>query len=994
MNAPKVFVVVSCLLLLPVIAWAQGAAAGAIVGVVRDTSGGVLPGVTVEATSPALIDQARTAVSDGEGRYRIVDLRPGPYTVTFSLPGFSTVRREGIEMSVGFTATVHADLAVGSIEQTIIVSGAAPIVDTQSSVQQTSLTADTLNALPTTRRMGSYADFLPAAKGTPDVGGLGGERGATFGIHGGRANEINVNQDGLNLTMLNSAVYSFNPNSVQEVVVEASGTSAETFSGGVRVNIVPKDGGNRFEGSANFTWSHPDLQSSNLSDELIARNLLETPALRRSYNVGGAFGGPIKRDKIWFFTAHRKWVASKFIPGNFFNRLNGTLLYDPDRDRPAYTTDFFRDHTLRLTAQVSEKDRLSLQFSGQDNCNCPNSSDASIAPEANGNHFYSPSMAAVATWTRPVTTRLLFEAGTSMNATTINSKRPEGTLLTSIAVNDVGLGVMYGSRQSNNVGNIGNPCCYSTQSVNHQYNQRAAVSYLTGSHAFKTGLTYQWYTFRNKNETAIDQIHGARAYTFRNQVPISVRIYATPFGRASDSTTIGMYAQDQWTIDRLTLNLGLRYDSFTAVAVAQRFAAGYFVGERNFPEVRDVPVWKNLNPRMGAAYDVFGTGRTAVKINWGRYVLGTSSTGNNNVALNQPILNQALQADRTWNDANGNFIPDCVLGPEVPGANGECGALSDQAFGQVREANANGRFATDVLRGFQDAQEYLWRGSVTFEHELRPGLGVNVGYFRTWYGNFQVVDNDRVTPDNFDEYCITAPVNARLPGGGGNQICGLWDIKPEKFGQVFNVTTQARNFGKRTDIYNGVDAGVSARFGDGMRLQGGVSTGATVTDNCFVVDSPQQLYDCRNEPSWASQTQVKFSAIYPLPWSLRASAVYQNVPGTQILANLTVSNALIAPSLGRNLGSCRGAAVCNGTTSVALIAPNEMFEDRRQQVDLRFSRAFEVGGARRVEVDLDLYNFFNANSVLQRNNTFGAAWQRVQEILPGRLVRVGLQVTF
>jgi len=260
MNAPKIFVVVWCLLLLPVTAWAQGAAAGAIVGVVRDTSGGVLPGVTVEASSPALIDQTRTVVSDGQGRYRIVDLRPGPYTVAFSLPGFNTVRREGIEMSVGFTATVNADLAVGSVEQTITVSGAAPIVDTQSSVQQTSLTAATLDALPTTRRMGSYADFLPAAKGTPDVGGLGGERGATFGIHGGRANEINVNQDGLNLTMLNSAVYSFNPNSVQEVVVEASGTSAETFSGGVRVNIVPKDGGNRFEGSANFTWSHPDLQ--------------------------------------------------------------------------------------------------------------------------------------------------------------------------------------------------------------------------------------------------------------------------------------------------------------------------------------------------------------------------------------------------------------------------------------------------------------------------------------------------------------------------------------------------------------------------------------------------------------------------------------------------------------------------------------------------------------------------------------------------------------
>jgi hypothetical protein len=256
--------------------------------------------------------------------------------------------------------------------------------------------------------------------------------------------------------------------------------------------------------------------------------------------------------------------------------------------------------------------------------------------------------------------------------------------------------------------------------------------------------------------------------------------------------------------------------------------------------------------------------------------------------------------------------------------------------------------------------------------------------------------NLAIGPENFDPYCITAPLDSRLPGGGGNQLCGLYDIRGSAFGAVNNLVTQASHYGKQTEVYNGIDVGINVRFGEGGLFSGGVSTGRTVTDNCFTVDSPQQRRPgfCHVVLPWSGQTQVKFAGSYPLPWNFQVSAVLQNLPGIPIAASFVATNAQILRSLGRNLGQCGASATCNGTVAIDLIQPNTKFEDRLNQFDLRLTKTLRVGPSRRLRGMFDLYNLFNASTILSENTRYGLSWLRPTAILSGRLIKFGGQFDF
>jgi hypothetical protein len=422
----------------------------------------------------------------------------------------------------------------------------------------------------------------------------------------------------------------------------------------------------------------------------------------------------------------------------------------------------------------------------------------------------------------------------------------------------------------------------------------------------------------------------------------------------------------------------------------QNLGAGPFIAARNFPEIPDVPNWTSLSPRFGATYDLFGNGRTALKASWGLYQVGD---GTRDFTRNiNPVTTTVSSANRPWTDANGDFIPQ----------ESELGPLSDAAFGQLRVRT---RYTDDVREGFNIRQNN-WAGSVGVQHEVRPGLGASASYFYRSYGNQQVTDNLLVGPQDYDQYCITAPTDSRLGNVSGSQICGLTDIKPAKFGQFDTVIDTIQNFdGRVKETFNGFDFTVNARFPNGASLSGGTATGKSTFDSCDLaaqdlganilgsdvglavsgVIMPGSTRFCHQESPFL--TQVKLFGVYPLPWAFQFSATYQNVPGPDIQATYVATNAEIVPSLGRNLsGGARNV-------TIHLIQPGSRYDSRRSQLDARLTRTFRFGRYR-VQGMVDFYNLFNGNDTIRLNTRYGPDWLKPQQILTARMIKLGAQLDF
>src|ERR1051325_6751660 len=345
---------------------------GTIAGVAKDASGAVLPGVTVEAASPALIEKVRVAVTDGSGQYRIINLPPGNYSVTFSLTGFSNVRREGVEVSLGVTAQVNGDMKVGAVAETITVTGEAPVVDVQTATASRAVTAQAFKELPSGGSWIQMAALVPAVRaGNTDVGGvLGDQTGAQVQAHGSLNGDGVSMIDGLRIGNMylssNLTNMSLSPLLFDEVNVQLSGQMAETGTNGVIMNAIPRSGGNRFSGSFLGNGSGPGLQSSNVTSNLNSRGLTgASTTLKKLYDINGAFGGPIKQDKLWFYATSRYFTNEYYLASKFYATDPNAIIRTSDTSRQAFAGTYTYDNNGRLTRAISPKQKFSTWYAYQ-----------------------------------------------------------------------------------------------------------------------------------------------------------------------------------------------------------------------------------------------------------------------------------------------------------------------------------------------------------------------------------------------------------------------------------------------------------------------------------------------------------------------------------------------------------------------------------------------------------------------------------------------------
>ena len=653
------------LLLLPALAMAQAELAG----VVKDTSGAVLPGVTVEASSPALIEKLRSVVTDGNGQYRIVDLRPGAYSVTFTLPGFNTLKRDGIELAGSGSFSVNADLRVGAVAETVTVTGDAPTVDTQSVTRQQVLNKAVIDAIPTGRNYYSLGVLIPGvSSNSTDVGGSTGDAMSQLTVHGSRLSSQRITQNGVSVSGLaGSGGFAGtvpNVSAASEVTIDTNAVSAELATGGVRVNFIPRDGGNTRSGSVFASVADEDfLQSDNFTQRLKDRGLTAPGALKKTWDIAPGFGGPLKRDRLWYYVTARYNGAQNYAAGMFENKNAWDptkWTYEPDLSRPALSLHGdWEAIKPRLTWQANLKNKIAGEWDTQVFCRCPNGVSATTAPEAGRDRKFVHQRTLLAEWSSPITNRLLAEA-VGLHRTTgwgEVHRQPSGSLddpaalenyPKMISVIEQSTGLRYRSALMNN--------SQFNKAWNANYFYRAALSYITGTHAFKAG-------FNNTRGYLYDRAYDFQPVSYRlnNGIPNQIQLNATPFrDAANENADFGLYAQDRWTMGRITLSGGMRMDLFNTSFPEITLGPGPLVPTRNitFP-AQDNLGWKDLTPRMGAAYDVFGDGKTAMKVTLNKYLEGQ--------ALSTASLAGAPARSGRWSSARHapGATPTRTLSPTV-----------------------------------------------------------------------------------------------------------------------------------------------------------------------------------------------------------------------------------------------------------------------------------------------------------------------------------------
>ncbi|HEY1308589.1 MAG TPA: TonB-dependent receptor [Vicinamibacterales bacterium] len=1053
MRSKCLFILV--VLLLPASAFAQAT----LTGTVRDASGGVLPGVTVEASSPALIEKVRTAVTDDTGQYRIIDLRAGTYTLSFSLPGFTAVRRENIELAGSQTLTIPIEMRVGALQETITVTGETPVVDVQSARREVVIDRQLVQTIPASRAAGALLNATPGL--TVDGNGIALSPTMTFfSANGGANNEGRMAVNGMTVGAARSggvSSYVYDAVGVEEVAIRVGGGLGETDTGGPIMNIIPRSGGNTFSGTA-FTsvagdWSRGD----NLNDELRGFGLTETPGIIQAHDASISIGGPIMRDRLWFYGQYRNLDTQTAVEGITANANAGDAARWDWLPSPVNAR-LVQDRMMamgRFAGQV-RKSRINVNYEYQKRCEgtplkvdtqgCHNRGadwvglgTTTQSPEATGSaargYFEWPFHLTQGQWTMPLTNQLLLDASTTLfrynpafgfpppdgitNLIPVTEQssalrcNPDGTGVSaaSVGCSAANAATLRWAPAANYAYRALEQWGYAEGATN-AYN--AGASYVTGAHSVRVG--YQGYWLRQLDETIAQE--NQLAYRFNQGVPNRVT-YRLPTRSNNTITQLhGVFAQDQYTRGRMTLSGALRWDRASSYAPVE----GNGVSRTSFlnqttisiQKTAGVDAYNDISPRAGVGYDVFGNGKTAVKLRWGKY-LGFASNDPPFTSTN-PGATLVATVNRDWTDNDSDKVVDCDLlnnaaqGP-ASGQVDTCAAVigNDANFGKVGAATI---VDPDLLKGW-GVRTHDYQTEVTLQQEVLPRLSAEVSYIhRTFHGFFVTDTLGRNYATDWTSFTINAPSDPRLPDGGNYPITFFL---PNTAAATQNFLTLESKFGtdgkERDSFYDGINFNVNARMRNGLFVSIGSQTGRRIDDRCHVVtnyNNPQPLdlsrngpnpRDCRDVDPW--ETTIRGLGSYTIPkLDVVVSATVRSQSRLQLTANWQVPNATIRTLLGGTLPPGLNAT---GNTTIDLTDSDHLIfaDNRRTQVDMRFAKVLRFGRTR-TDVGVDLWNLFNTNYATTYQGTYttvagqplGGTWGNPTAIYAPRFVRLNFTVNF
>jgi hypothetical protein len=947
------------------LASAQSVSSGTINGTVRDESGGVLPGVTATLTSPALQVREIVQVTDSEGAYRFVDLPAGTYNLKFELTGFSTLIREDLRLTVGFTARVDESMKVGAMSESVTVSGQSPIVDITSTSAAVAFTKEVLENVPRGRDLQNVLAMAPGVtQATMDVGGstlAQRQDTASYGME----SQPKLQYEGMNIAMgadQNTPIY-FIDNSLDEVQVRTSGNDAEVSTPGVSMIAVMKSGSNTFHGAYRGSYQPSSLQGNNLNDELRAQGVGTPPELKTFYDFAGDLGGRIIRDKLWFYGGYAKQTKSEGTLG-FAEDAGPDGKYLTGDEPQAYFESSLYQYSVKTSYQMSKNNRLVYAWQRGVKAQ-PQNGGARTRPLEATRDYVNPTAIQKGEWQSTVSPRVLlnvmggyagyvtdYDAGRSYAKANAPSRQ------------DLETSVFTGSH------------------VQHQgktrdrYQLEASSTFFperkfAGQHDFKTGVSVYWDRTSDAwlNNVASDGPYGNYVLiTDRingvSGTPFRIRAYNTPVYPRDNEDIFAWYFKDSWRpTDKLTFNLGLRWEYQHSYLPEQDYA-----GARDFATVfpakhvdfLDVQTFNRVVPRLGVAYDMGG--KSVVKATWGlyNYILGDTygDVFAATATANAVFLWHDLNNDKQWTPNETNL------------------ALNNNPDFVSITAASNYELSPELK------QPNTWETTVSFERELAPSLGFRVMYInRIVDGSLETINAKRP----YEAYNI--PITRRDPGPDGilnnSDDAGsitLYDYAASYAGA--NFVSNKRVNAYNTDRFDTVEFTVTRRATD--RWSGQISYFAVKNRRWLngVYQSPNDEFFPVDETwGWAGN----ISGTYRLPYNISFSGFLQSQAG--IKGQRTNIFRTADPDGGKPITQ-------NGNTTIRLEPYGSQSLSPFNILNLRANKDFRLSQGRRISLDFDIFNVLNSATPTGADFASGPTFGYASGVTPPLITRIGARFTF